>query len=236
MCSCSTRVEKNRKSTAVEIIKPICCSFIAGLLFFGCTTVPETQETTQASGAGVPSESTAYNDRVWLNSRRGVYYCAGTRPYGNTYNSYFLDEQQAKSAGYHPERGNRCSEQVRVTTYQNTQPIDKADPLLLVGAWSGEVYEIKGFPSKIGLQIDSKEYRGYIGHASVIGAARNPTNLPNCQDAEITLETFTDEYYHITFDGEGCDGNGKLRHKENRLSGQARINAVQIFIKLDKEG
>ena len=88
----------------------------------------------------------------------------------------------------------------------------------------------------MGLRIDTRRSTGYSGHASVIGAIQNPTSLPNCQNADIMLESFTGDYYHITFDGEGCDGKGKLRYKENRLSGQARINAVQIFISLAKEG
>ena len=229
MRSCFIKLEKGKHLAVFNTIKSIHYILLAGFIF-GCTTTPETQEAGQTKALEEQTESTAYN-RVWLNTRSGVYHCAGTRWYGNTYNSYFLDEKRARAAGYHSDRGNQCAEPILVTTYVDGHVIDKADSVLL-GNWSGEVYEIKGFPSKMGLRIDLRGTHGYSGHASVIGATRNPTGLPNCQDTDITLETFSDGYYYITFDGEGCDGKGKLRYKENRLSGQARINSVQIFIKL----
>ena len=175
MRSCLTKLEKGKHFAAVNTIKPICYTLVAGLIF-GCTTAPETREVSQTMALGEQSGSTAHS-RIWLNTRSGVYHCAGTRWYGNTYNSYFLDEKRARAAGYRSERGNRCFEPVRVTTYKDKQAIGKADPLLL-GNWSGEAYEIKGFPSEMGLQIDSRGAYGYSGRASVIGATRNPTGLP----------------------------------------------------------
>ena len=116
-------------------------------------------------------------------------------------------------------------------------PDQQADSHLL-GNWSGEAYEIKGFPTKMGIQIYVKEHSRYTGHASLIDVEKNPTSrpitsLPKCANANVTIEPYAETYYSISFDGDSCEGHGKLRHRDRQLTGLARFNSgVPIFINL----
>ena len=45
---------------------------------------------------------------VWVNPRAMVYYCKGSRSFGNTADGEFMTEREAIAAGYTPEFGKRC--------------------------------------------------------------------------------------------------------------------------------
>jgi hypothetical protein len=45
---------------------------------------------------------------VWANPRAMVYYCAGSRSYGNTADGQFMTEREAIAAGYTADLGKRC--------------------------------------------------------------------------------------------------------------------------------
>jgi hypothetical protein len=45
---------------------------------------------------------------VWANPRAMVYYCSGSRSFGNTADGQFMTEREAIAAGYTANRGRRC--------------------------------------------------------------------------------------------------------------------------------
>ena len=45
---------------------------------------------------------------VWVNPRAMVYYCSGSRSFGNTSGGEFMTEREAIAAGYTADRGRRC--------------------------------------------------------------------------------------------------------------------------------
>ena len=45
---------------------------------------------------------------VWVNPRGMVYYCSGSRSFGNTAGGEFMTEREAIAAGYTPDLGKRC--------------------------------------------------------------------------------------------------------------------------------
>lgn len=47
--------------------------------------------------------------KVWVNTKSGVYHCAGTRWYGATKNGEYMTESQARAAGDRPAYGRACS-------------------------------------------------------------------------------------------------------------------------------
>ena len=46
--------------------------------------------------------------RVWVNTRSGVYHCAGTRYYGNTKAGVYMTQGEAKQKGYRAAYGREC--------------------------------------------------------------------------------------------------------------------------------
>ena len=45
---------------------------------------------------------------VWVNPRSMVYYCSGSRSFGNTADGQFMTEREAIAAGYTADRGRQC--------------------------------------------------------------------------------------------------------------------------------
>jgi hypothetical protein len=68
---------------------------------------PQAKTTTTASPRTAPGGGRGL---VWLNTSTNVYYCYGTRYYGNTKAGKYVSEADAKAAGAHPDQGDACSQ------------------------------------------------------------------------------------------------------------------------------
>lgn len=56
----------------------------------------------------IPTQSSAANVIVWVNTNSGVYHCPNTRWYGKTKSGRFMTQREAQSKGYRPAYGAVC--------------------------------------------------------------------------------------------------------------------------------
>lgn len=80
---------------------------------YGSTCGPVgTATTSQQQERAVPNTETRsagdQDVKVWVNTSSGVYHCQGTRWYGNTKQGKYMEECEAKKAGYRPAYEHAC--------------------------------------------------------------------------------------------------------------------------------